>query len=119
MIITSDLISPGNSAELARLTVSTDDREQVDIDNPNIRIGTGTKIDKFQDLLKLCVLFIFIYFSTCGAEYFKAKIEKQWRELVSEPSTAEQSWLIPHPSSSVWSDSREFHKVSLGRENGK
>ena len=33
-----------------------------------------------------------------------------------DPSTAEQSWLIPHPSRSAWSDSREFHKVSLMKQ---
>ena len=28
----------------------------------------------------------------------------------------EQEWLIPHPSHSAWSDSREFNKVNLVRE---
>ena len=95
VVITADLLSPGNSAELARVMLSTDDCELVKIDNRNIRIGSGTKIDKLQDLLKFCALFIFIYFSTNGAAYFKEKIEERWRELRREPSPAEQSWLIP------------------------
>ena len=28
----------------------------------------------------------------------------------------EQAWLIPHPSRSAWSNSREFNKVNLVRE---
>ena len=57
---TTDLLSPGNSAELARVTVSTDDREQLSTDNCRFRLDSGSKIDKFWDLLMICVLFIFI-----------------------------------------------------------
>ena len=114
--MSADLLSLGNSAELARVTVSTDDCEQISIDNRRLRLDSGTKIDKFQDLLMSCVSFIFMYFSTCGAEEFMVTIEKRWRKLRSEPSTAEQGWLIPHPSRSAWSNSREFNKVNLVRE---
>ena len=108
--------SSSSFAELARVTVSTDDCEQTGINNLRFRLGSGTKLDKFQDLLKICVLFIFMYFSICGAEEFKVTIEKRWRKLRSKPSTADQAWLIPHPNRSAWSDSREFNKVNLGRE---
>ena len=40
MAITTDLLSPANTAELARVKVSADDCERVVIDN--IRIGSGT-----------------------------------------------------------------------------
>ena len=79
-------------------------------------MGSGTKIDKLQDPLKISIIFIYIFFSTCGPEYFRGKIKERWRDLRRELSTAEQSWLIPHSSRSAWSDSREFHKVSLVRE---
>ena len=59
-MFTTDLLSPGNSAELARVTVSTDDREQLSTDNCRFRLDSGSKIDKFWDLLMICVLFIFI-----------------------------------------------------------
>ena len=114
--ITTDLLSPANSAEPARVMVSTDDRKQIMIDNCNIGTGSGTKIAKFQDPLKICTLFICIYFTTCGSEYFREKIKERWRDLRREPSTAEQSWLILHPRRSAWSNSREFHKVSIVRD---
>ena len=66
--MSADLLSLGNSAELARVTVSTDDLKQIMIDNCNIGTGSGTKIDKFQDPLKICTLFICIYFTTYGSE---------------------------------------------------
>ena len=98
------------------MTVSAYDRKHIGIDNRKVRLGSGTKIDKFQDLLKICILFIFMHFSTCGADEFKETILKRWRKLRSEPSSTEQAWLFPHTSRSAWSDSREFNKVNFVRE---
>ena len=44
------------------------------------------------------------------------RIRGEMERSPERPSTVGQSWLIPHPSRSAWSDSREFHKVSLVRE---
>ena len=46
----------------------------------------------------ICILCVFLIFSTCGANEFKETIVKRWRKLRSEPSTMEQAWLITHPS---------------------
>ena len=45
-------------------------------------------------------------------EYFREKIEERWRDVRKKRSAVEQSWLIPHPTRSTWSNSREFLKVS-------
>ena len=81
----TDLISSGNSTELARVTVSAYDCKHTGIDNSKFRLGSGTKIDKFQDLQKICVLFILMYFSTCTADKLRETIEKRWRKLRTEP----------------------------------
>ena len=73
----------------------------------------GTKLDELRNSLKISFIFICIFLSTCGAEYFRGKIVERWRNVRLEHSTEEQSWLIPHPTRSAWSASREFHKVSL------
>ena len=109
----TDLSPSANSAELGRVTVNTDDCEKIMTDKCKVRLGSGTKIDELQNPLKICIIFICIFFSTCGAEYFREKIEERWSNLRKESSTVKQSWLIPHPSRSAWSNSREFHKVSF------
>ena len=76
MPVSTDLISYASSAELARMRVSSDDREQIGGNDCIFRLGSGTKIDKFQDLLMICILCVFIYFSTCRADDFRVKIEK-------------------------------------------
>ena len=86
---TTDLLSLGNSTELARVMVSIDDRECLSRNNHRFRLDSGTKIYKFWS----CVLFIFIYFRTCGAEEFKEIILKRWSKLRKEPSTKESHIL--------------------------
>ena len=67
VIKATDLISSGTSAELARLMVSAYfNRKYNTVNNRKVRLGSVTKIDKFQDLLIVCILFIFLYFSTCA-----------------------------------------------------
>ena len=36
---------------------TTDDREQIMIDNCKVRMGSGTKLDKLQNPLKICIHF--------------------------------------------------------------
>ena len=70
---TTDLISSHSSTELARVTVNTEvDRETKNIGLNKLRFGLGseTKIVKFQNLLKIFFLFIFLCFSTLGANEF-------------------------------------------------
>ena len=64
----------------------------------------------------ICILFMLLYFSTCGANEFRVIIETRWKKLQSKPTEPEQTWLIPQPSRSAWGDSREFNKVNLVRE---
>ena len=105
----------GNFTELVTVRAYFDCK-YIGLNEPIVRLGSGTKIDKFQDLLIVCALFIFLYFSTRGADEFRETIEKRWRKLRSEPTRPEQTWLIPQPSRSTWSDSREFNKVNFVRE---
>ena len=71
LIVTADFISSCTSAELAKVTVSADiNMKNIGLNKRKIRLGSGTKIDKFQDLLKVSILFIFFYFSNCGADEF-------------------------------------------------
>ena len=91
------------------MTASTDDCEQIGGNNFIFRLGSVTTIDKFLDLLIICLLYVFILFSTYGVDEFRGKIKKRWSKL----STSDQAWLIPHPSRSAWSDSREFNKLNL------
>ena len=87
----TDFTSPGTS-ELARVTVSVDiDRKNLGVNKNRIRLGSGTKIDKFQDLLVICILFMSLYFSTYGANEFRNIIEKRWRKLRSQPTEPEQT----------------------------
>ena len=51
------------------------DRKNIGLNKRKFRLGLGTKIDKFQDLLKVSFLFIFLYFSTLGADEFQEIIE--------------------------------------------
>ena len=60
--VSSDLISSASSAELARVTVSTDDCKQISGNNCIFRLGSGTTIDKFQDLLMIFILCVFTFF---------------------------------------------------------
>ena len=108
----TDLSLSANSTDLGRGTVN-DLEERIIMHKCKIRLGSGTKLDELRKPLKISLIFICIFFSTCGAEYFREKIEERWRDIRKERSTVEQSWLIPHPTRSAWSDSREFHKVSL------
>ena len=68
LIEATDFISSGTSAELARVMVRADiDRKNIGLNKRKVRLGSGTKI---KDLLKVCILFIFLYFSTRGAHEF-------------------------------------------------
>ena len=117
LVEATDLIFSYTSAELARVTVNTEvDHKNIGLSKRSFRLGSGTKIDKFQDLLKICFLFIFLCFSTLGADEFREIIKTRWRELRSKSTDPEQTWLIPQPSRSSWGDSREFNKVNLVRE---
>ena len=58
----------------------------------------------------------FLYFCTQGTDEFREIIKKRWRKLRGKPTRTEQTWLIPQPSKSTWSDSLEFIKVNLVRE---
>ena len=54
LIEATAFISSGTSAELARVTVCADiDRKNIGVNKSRVRLGSGTKIDKFQDLLKI------------------------------------------------------------------
>ena len=119
LVKATKLISSATFAELARVTV----KAEVDCKTKNIglskcrfRLGSGTKIDKFQDLLKIFLLFISLYFSTLGADEFREIIKTRWRDLRSKSTDPEKTRLIPQPSRSSWGDSREFNKVNLVRE---
>ena len=62
----TDFTSPCTS-ELARVTISVDiDRKNLGVNKSRIRLGSGTKIDKFPDLLVICIFFMSLYFSTYG-----------------------------------------------------
>ena len=98
------------------MTVSAYNRKYIGLDIRKVRLGSGTKIDKFQDLLKVCVLFIFLYFTTYPADELRETIEKRWGKLRNELFRTEQTCLIPQPSRRAWSDSREFNKVNLVKE---
>ena len=68
---TSNCISSGNSAELARVMVRAySDFKYIDVDNHSVRLGSGTKIEKFQNLLMSCILFNLLYLSICGTDEF-------------------------------------------------
>ena len=75
----TDFTSPGTS-ELAKLTVSVDiDFKNLGVNKSRIKLGSGAKIDKFQELLVICILFIKLYFSICGANEFRNISEKRGR----------------------------------------
>ena len=62
-------------------------RKKLGVNKSRIGLGSGTKIDKFQDILIICTL----YFSTYGANEFRNIIEKRWRKLRSQPIEPEQT----------------------------
>ena len=104
---TVNLISSNVSTELARVTVNTKvdlETKNIDLNKLRFRQGSETKIDKFQNLLKIFFLFIFLCFTTLGANEFRTIIENRWEELRSKPTNPEQTWLIPQPSRSSWRD---------------
>ena len=72
--------SPGTSAELARMVSADINCKKLGVNKSRIKLGSGTKIDKFQDLLINDTL----YFSTSGANKFRNIIEKGWRKLRSQ-----------------------------------
>ena len=87
LIKATDFISSGTSAELARVTVSADiDCKNIGLNKLKVRLGSGSKIDKFQDLLRVCFLFIFLYFSALGADKFREIIKTRWGKLRSKPT---------------------------------
>ena len=74
------------------MTVSADiDHKKLGVNKSRIRLGSRTKIDKFQDLLIICILLMLLYFSTCGVNKFRDIIEKRWRKLRSQPTEPEQT----------------------------
>ena len=78
------LISSNASAELARVTVKTEvdlEIKNIELSKLRFRQGSETKIDKFQNLPKILVLFIYLCFSTLGANKFRTIIENRWEEL--------------------------------------
>ena len=135
---TTDLISSHSSTELARVTVNTEvDRETKNIGLNKLRFGLGsetkidkfqnllkifrfrlsseTKIDKFRNLLKIFSLIIILYSSTLGADAFRTIIEDRLEKLRSKPSNPEQTWLILQPSR--MSDSRNYIYISGENEH--
>ena len=46
------------------------DFKYIDVDNHSVRLGSGTKIEKFQNLLMSCILFNLLYLSICGTDEF-------------------------------------------------
>ena len=80
--VTTDLISSASPAELAMVTYlfTSHNREQTGGNKCIFRLGSGAKIDKFQDLLMIYILCS----STSGADEFRETIMKRWRKLRSE-----------------------------------
>ena len=44
------------------------DFKYIGVNNHSVRLGSGTKIDKFQNLLIVCISFNFLLFSISGAD---------------------------------------------------
>ena len=55
------------------------DFKNLGVNKSRIKLGSGAKIDKFQELLVICILFIKLYFSICGANEFRNISEKRGR----------------------------------------
>ena len=50
----TDYISPGTSAELARVVSADIDCKKLGVNKSRVGLGSGTKIDKVQNLLSCC-----------------------------------------------------------------
>ena len=60
IIENKNLISSGNSTELTRVMVKAySDCKYIGLNNRLVRLGSGTKLGKFQNLLIFCVFLIF------------------------------------------------------------
>ena len=87
-----DIIGELRSESISKVTVSADiDRKKLGVNKSRIGLGSETKIDKFQDLLIICILFMS---STCGVNEFRDIIEKRWRKLRSQPIQPEQTFQL-------------------------
>ena len=83
----TDYISPGTSAELARVVRADIDCKKLGVNKSRIGLGSGTKIGKFQDLLIIWTL----YFSTNGANKFGNFSKKGWGKLRRQPIEPEKT----------------------------
>ena len=127
------MVSSDTSAELARVTINAEieyeannkwlnkfrfrlgsetkiDKFQNLLKIFRFRLSSETKIDKFRNLLKIFSLIIILYSSTLGADAFRTIIEDRLEKLRSKPSNPEQTWLILQPSR--MSDSRNYIYIS-------